>query len=118
MIEYLNISKYIQPYLPRFLITDYYKQYFEICLIDIIYFYFNHPYLYDAKSMIYKNVKDIVSQHMMKYDFTCNMYDDIYDVQELNETKLHWATSPIILTNYVSFDLSNASRQLTNDFKC
>jgi len=91
MIEYLNISKYIQPYLPRFLITDYYKQYFEICLIDIIYFYFNHPYLYDAKSMIYKNVKDIVSQHMMKYDFTCNMYDDIYDVQELNlnETKLH-----------------------------
>ena len=89
MIEYLNISKYIQPYLPRFLITDYYKQYFEICLIDIIYFYFNHPHLYDAKSMIYKNVKDIVSQHMMKYDFTCNMYDDIYDVQELNETKLH-----------------------------
>ena len=44
MIEYLNISKYIQPYLPRFLITDYYKQYFEICLIDIIYFYFNILY--------------------------------------------------------------------------
>jgi uncharacterized protein (UPF0335 family) len=88
MIEYLNISNYIQPYLPRFLITDYYKQYFEICLIDIIYFYFNHPHLYDAKSMIYKNVKDIVSQHM-KYDFTCNIYHDIYEMQELNEMKLH-----------------------------
>lgn len=90
MIEYLNISKYIQPYLPRFLITDYYKQYFEICLIDIIYFYFNHPHLYDAKSMIYKNVKDIVSQHM-KYDFICNIYDDIYEHQELKETDLHKA---------------------------
>jgi hypothetical protein len=88
MIEYLNISKYIQPYLPRFLITDYYKQYFKIYLIDIIYFYFNHPHLYDAKSTIYKNVKDIISQHI-KYDFTCNMYDDIYDMQELNETKLY-----------------------------
>ncbi len=90
MIEYLNISKYIQPYLPRFLITDYYKQYFEICLIDIIYFYFNHPHLYDAKSMIYKNVKDIVSQHM-KYDFTCNMYDDIYEYQECKEIDLNKA---------------------------
>lgn len=88
MIKILNISDYIQPYLPRYLITDYYKDYFELCLIDIIYYYFNHPDLYDEKSIRYKDVKDIISYHS-SYNISCNVYDDIYDHQEFKETDLH-----------------------------
>lgn len=90
MIKILNISDYIQPYLPRYLITDYYKDYFELCLIDIIYYYFNHPDLYDEKSIRYKDVKDIISYHS-SYNISCNVYDDIYDHQEFKETDLHKA---------------------------
>ena len=66
-MENLNISNYIQPYLPRFIFSDYYRNYFEICLIDIIYFYFNNPKLYDENSFIYKGIKEIFSQHII-YD--------------------------------------------------
>lgn len=88
MIKILNISDYIQPYLPRYLITDYYKDYFELCLIDIIYYYFNHPDLYDEKSIRYKDVKDIISYHN-SYHISCNAYDDVYDHQVLKEKDLY-----------------------------
>jgi hypothetical protein len=83
----LNISNYIQPYLPRFIFSDYYRNYFEICLLDIIYFYFNNPILYDEKSIVYKTVKEFISQKII-YDIYCDTCDDIYNIEELNEEKM------------------------------
>jgi len=88
MITELNISNYIQPYLPKYLITNYYQQYFEIFLIDIIYYYFNNQNLYDEKSINYKNVKDIIL-YFNYYVFSCDVYDDIYEYQELNKADLY-----------------------------
>lgn len=90
MIEMLNISYYIQPYMPRFVFTEYYPHYFELCLIDIIYHYFNNQYLYDKHSVIHKNVKDIIS-YSNSCNLACDVYNDIYEYQEINEIDLQKA---------------------------
>lgn len=87
MIKELNISNYIQPYLPRYLITDYYQEYFEISLIDIVYYYFNNPDLYNVNSINYKNVKDILTQYNYS-EFSCDTCDDIYEYHEINKEDL------------------------------
>lgn len=87
MIEALNISYYIQPYMPRYVFTEYYQHYFELSLIDIIYHYFNNQDLYDKHSITYKNVKDFLSYHN-SCNLTCDVFDDIYEPQEMNEIDL------------------------------
>lgn len=76
----INISNYIQPYLPRFLLTNYYiNQYIDISMIDIVYYYFNNSDLYDEKSITYKDIKNFISNFKSSY-LTC----DIYDVNDEN----------------------------------
>jgi hypothetical protein len=101
MIKKLNISDYIQPYLPRYLISDYYQKHFEISLIDIIYYYFNNPDLYDETSITYQDIKYIFSQYNC-YEFFCDACDDITEYQEFNKADLYEVNS---LTHSYNYEL-------------